>query len=466
MRPRTSTSDASSSAPPRALSARFDAALRAYGQNATSFQLLERDFAHWFDPSSDAVVAYVDTGAAWVVGGEPLAREADRPEVAERFLAAAQHAGRRASFFATEGQLSQSMGFSRLLIGEQPIWDPADWDRTTLGASRSLRAQLRRAENKGVRVRRLSVGDVVEGTPMRASLDALVRRWQASRAMARMGFLVTVQPFLRPEERMLFVAELQGAPMAVLSMAPVYARDGWLFENLLRDPSAPNGTSEMLVDAGMRAAAARGSHWVTLGLAPLSGPVVPWLARVREWASPFFNFTGLRAFKAKLLPQRWEPIWMAYPRDTSWLRALVDALTAFAGGSLVRFGWRSLLRGPRPVLAAITALLVPWTVVLALLPARWFPSLATQRAWVVFDVLLFVGLAMLVSRWRAWLGRTLAVAVSLDAALTAWQAATWYVARATGPTDHLLSLLATAGPLLAAIVLWGTVRRNTVMRGA
>lgn len=461
MRPRTPTRD-----PSGAPSRRFDAALRAYGLNATSFQLLERDFAHWFDPSSDAAVAYVDTGAAWMVGGEPLARETERPEVAERFVAAAGHAGRRAAFFATEGQLGESAAFSRLLIGEQPTWNPADWERTTLGASRSLRAQLRRAANKGVRVRQLAVEDVHEGTPMRGALDALVRRWQASRAMAGMGFLVTVQPFLRPQERMLFVAELQGRPVAMLSMAPVYARDGWLFENLLREPAAPNGTSELLVDAGMRAAAARGAQWVTLGLAPLSGPVVPWLARVRDWASPFFNFAGLRAFKAKLQPQRWEQIWMAYPAGTSSLRALVDALTAFAGGSLVRFGWRSLLRGPRPVLAAMTVLLIPWTVVLALLPPRWFPSPGMQWAWVVFDVLLIVGLATLVAQWRFWLGRALAVAVSLDAVLTMWQAVTWYAPRAMALTDDLLMLVACAGPLLAAIVLWGTVRRNSAMRGA
>jgi phosphatidylglycerol lysyltransferase len=466
--------------------ARFLAALRAYGRNATSFQLLEDDFLVWFDdqqsmdepsgnapsgnaPSVDsgvvrAAVAYVDTGAAWVAGGEPLAPEADVPVVASRFLAAARRAGRRAAFFATEGQLADAAGFRRLQLGEQPIWDPAAWD-ATVTESRSLRAQIRRAGNKQVTVREVTVDAIGQGTTLRTALDRLVERWQATRAMASMGFLVRVTPFAAASERLVFVAEREGKPVGLLSMAPVYARNGWLFEDLLRDPSAPNGTSELLVDAGMRRIAEDGCRWATLGLAPLAGPVRPWLVRVRTIASPFFNFRGLQAFKAKLHPDRWEPIWLAYPAGSSGWRALLDALTAFAGGSLVRFGWRTLRRGPRPVLLAMTLLLIPWTAVLAVLPAdRWFPAPWMQDAWVTFDAALFVGLSALVVRWRDWLGTALASAVTADASLTGWQAVTWYAPRVEGVLDVLLMAMACAGPLAAAMVLWGTVGRYRVLR--
>jgi phosphatidylglycerol lysyltransferase len=300
---------------------------------------------------------------------------------------------------------------------------------------------------------------------MRAALDRLVNRWKATRAMAEMGFLVRVAPFEDAADRLLFVAEQNGRPVGILSMAPVFARGGWLFEDLLRDPSAPNGTTELLVDAGMRAIAGEGARWATLGLAPLAGPVAPWLVRVRSWATPFFNFRGLHAFKAKLHPAAWEPIWLTYPTGSSPLRALLDALTAFAGGSVLRFGWRTLQRGPRPVLLAMTALLVPWTGVLAVLEAeRWFPAPWMQVAWVAWDIVLFLGLVALVRRWRAWLGTTVAVAVTADAALTAWQALSWYALRLTSVVDALLMVMACSGPLLAALVLWGTVSRNRVLR--
>jgi phosphatidylglycerol lysyltransferase len=446
-------------------------ALRAFGRNATSFQLLERDFLVWRDVDAGtahagdvpvAAVGYVDTGPAWVAGGEPVAPEDDVHVVAERFLDAARQAGKRAAFFATEGRLVTSPRFQRLLLGEQPVWDPAAWAETVNG-SRSLRSQIKRAANKGVVVRRVSAADVAERTALRDELDSLIERWQATRAMAPMGFLVRLEPFTSAEERRLFIAEQAGRVVALLSMAPVYARNGWLFEDLLRDHTAPNGTTELLVDAGMRDIANDGSRWATLGLAPLAGPVTPLMARVRTLSTPFFNFAGLQAFKAKLRPHMWEPIWLAYPAGTSWWRALLDALAAFAGGSLWRFAWDTLRRGPRPVLVAMTALLVPWTITLALLDTvRWFPEPWMQRAWVTFDALLCVALVMLISRCRSWLGTLVAAAVTADALTTLVQAITWYGPRAATITDWLLIALVCVAPTLAAIVLWGTVSRHRV----
>jgi len=411
-------------------------------------------------------VGYVDTGAAWVAGGEPIAAPAQVLEVATRFFAAARAAGRRACCFATEGRLAELPGTRRLLLGEQPVWDPLRWP-ATLASARSLRAQLRRATSHGVTARPVATAEVADGTPLRAALEALVVRWRASRALATMGFLVQVEPFRTAHERLLFVAERQGHPVALLSMAPVFAREGWLFEDLLREPSAPNGTTELLVDAGMRAIAARGSRWATLGLAPLSGPVSPWLARVRRWGTPFFNFTGLAQFKAKLRPGSWAPIWMVHPSGTATWRALLDALTAFAGGSLVRYGWRTLLRGPQPVLAAMAALLVPWTVVLAMLDtARWYPAPWVQAGWVGFDLALCAAIGALAYRWQQRLGAVVASAVTADVLVTTWQAVTWYLPRAVGAAEYLGAAVAVSAPALAAAVLWGRVRRGVQMTAA
>ena len=61
--------------------------------------------------------------------------------------------------------------------------------------------------------------------------------------------------------------------MGFAGVVPVYARRGRFIEDLLRAPEAPNGTSELLVDAAMREAASDGVRYVTLGLAPLAGEV-------------------------------------------------------------------------------------------------------------------------------------------------------------------------------------------------
>src|SRR5262245_56652503 len=73
--------------------------LRAFGWNATSFQMLEPGLRYWFASSSAAragCVAYVDTGRAWVAAGAPLAADPALGAVARGFVQAAHAAGRQA----------------------------------------------------------------------------------------------------------------------------------------------------------------------------------------------------------------------------------------------------------------------------------------------------------------------------------------------------------------------------------
>jgi phosphatidylglycerol lysyltransferase len=183
--------------------------------------------------------------------------------------------------------------------------------------------------------------------------------------MPAMTFLVDVQLFDFAEERRYFVAERDDEIVGFLRLVLVFARAGWLFEDLLRDRAAPNGTNELLVDAATRAIASEGSSYATLGLAPLAGPVPSWLSRARRWTAALYDFDGVRAFKAKLAPDAWDPILLAHAPGASSSLALYDVLAAFAGGTFVGFGVRTLLRGPTVVVRALAVLLVPWTVVLA-----------------------------------------------------------------------------------------------------
>jgi phosphatidylglycerol lysyltransferase len=239
-----------------------------------------------------------------------------------------------------------------------------------------------------------------------------------------------------------------------LSAIPVYARPGWLFEDFLRDPGAPNGTVELLVDAGMRAAAAEGLPYVTLGLVPLSGEVSPWLRAARRWGKSLYDFDGLRAFKAKLRPCGWDPIFLSYPRGSGFV-AMFDTLTAFARGGLLRFGLETLLRGPAIVMRVLAVLLLGWTALLAMpASARWFPSPAWQWGWVGFDIALAGSLLALSYRWRAVLGDVLATAVTADAVLTLVQAIVYDLPRRRGPLDVVIAAIAIAAPTIAAILLW------------
>jgi phosphatidylglycerol lysyltransferase len=321
--------------------------LKRHGRDATSFQTLEPGFRYWF-AGADACVAYVETGSSWVAAGAPIAAPTRVAATAAAFVGAARAARRRAAFFATEPSfVADTPSLRALAIGEQPVWEPAAWP-DTLSRTASLRAQLRRARAKGVSVRRVALEELTRAShDTRRQIEALIVRWRTRHALPPMGFLVQVHAFSHPRERLCFVAERESRIVGFLAAVPVYARSGWLFENLLRDPAAPSGTNELLFDAAMRTVAADGSDYATLGLAPLAGAVPWWLRLARAAAAGLYDFEGLAAFKAKLRPTRSAPLFLSYVPEHGALRTVLDALRVFARGRLLSFGVEALVRASR-----------------------------------------------------------------------------------------------------------------------
>jgi phosphatidylglycerol lysyltransferase len=274
-----------------------------------------------------------------------------------------------------------------------------------------------------------------------------------------MGFLVHVDPFTFPAFRRCFVAELENTIVAFAGVIPVPARHGWFIEDLIRTRDAPNGTAELLTDAVMRWTAAEGSDWLTLGLAPLAGDVTGLLRAARTSTSFFYDFQGLQRYKAKLRPDAWSRIYVLFPRTQSGARTIIDMLGAFSQEGLLRFGVRTLLRGPTSVLRVLALLLIPWTALLALAPLeRWFPNSLVRWGWVAFDLAVAVGLFALIRRPSRTLVTVLAAAVSADAVLTIVEALLWNVPRARGPLDAAIIVCACIAPIVASAVLWGARR--------
>lgn len=435
------------------------AALRNHGWNATSFQVLGQGFRYWF-AEDGSPVAYVDTGSAWVAAGAPIAPEAALGAAALEFVAAARRAGRRAVFFGTEQRAARLPGFSSLLVGEQPIWDPRDFERV-VASTPSLREQLRRARAKGVSVTRIEAAEVTaEEAPLRRAVEALVTRWLATRPMPPMGFLVHVEPFSFAAERRWFVARRGEDLVGFAAVVPVFARQGWFVEDLVRAVDAPNGTTEALVEAAMHDAAALGSDYVTLGLAPLAGEVPPALRFASRLGSALYDFSGIQAFKAKFRPREWVPIHLTYPPEQSAHVAVLDALAAFARDGLLRFGVEALLRGPSIVVRVLALLLVPWTLMLAWGGGpRWFPAAWVQWSWVGLDIGLCLGLLALSARWRPWLATVLFAVITTDAILTLLEALLSPVPRIDGVLALVVVLASVAAPTLASVVLFNARRR-------
>jgi len=431
------------------------ALLARHGWNTTSFQVLEPGNRYWF--GDDACVAYVEAGHVWVTSGAPIAARERLAEVADAFIAAAREAGRKAVFFGVEAPFVEAatnlVGFK---IGEQPVWDPQTWSNT-LRSSRSLREQLRRARAKNVTVRVVDSAELGPGTALREAVTTLVERWLASRPMAPMGFLVNIEPFAFATHRRYFIAEREGRVVGFLAAVPIYGRAGWFFEDLLRVPEAPNGTVELLVDFGMTTVAQDGARFATLGMVPLAG-VGGRLAWIRDHARALYDFGGLDAFKQKLKPVAREPIHVVHARDIGAFRSVLAVLTAFARGSLLRFGVATLARGGPNMLRLLGGLLVPWTALLALAAPRLFPSDVVRVAWVAFNALLACLLFVLARHYRLSLGRVV-VALATIAGVATWAHAIWVVPRLVGPLELIALLLGCLAPACGTTIAIGALRR-------
>ncbi len=435
---------------------RLWSSLRRNGRAATSFQVLEPGLHYWFDEATDACVAYRDTGRAWVTVGGPLAAPQHTARAMQRFASSAAGHGRRLRWFGLEATVPP--GWARTPLGAQPHWHPRR-GAEILAAHRSLREQLRRATAKGVTVRALAPAELGRDQPIRPAIEQLVATWLRGRAMPPLGFVVRIEPFAHAAERRYLIAVRDGTLVGLLVAVPIYARDGWLLEDALRHPSAPNGTMETLFFAMLERLADEGATHVTFGLAPLADTPSRLLGAIARVGRPLYDFAGLRAFKAKLRPDGWTPVWLATPPDQAGAGAVLDVLRAFAEGSLTRFAGRTVIHRAPLVACVLAALLVPWTALLLIAAPLWFPHPVVQWGWAVFDLLLFVGLLQLARRWSVRMALTLGVLATIDLGLGLLQLLLHTRHHIGGFGDAALVGLALLAPAAAAWFLFTAARR-------
>lgn len=315
-----------------------------HGWNATAYQILNPGIAHWFAAAGDAVVGYVTRGGVRVVAGAPVSTEARLASVVAEFEADAARGGLRVCYFGAEARLERllagDLSHDFVLLGAQPAWDPVGWQAAT-SSHASLRAQFSRARRKGITVEEMP-GAAAEADP---ALAACLARWLARRGLPPLHFLIEPDTLANLGDRRVFIARRGRGCAGFVVASVIPARAGWLIEQFVRAPDAPNGTMELLLDAAVRALARDGARYVTLGLAPLAMARVPdavpaapvWLRALFAWMRAhgrrFYNFSGLEAFKAKFAPHRWEPVYAIYNRRPVTPRAVYAIAAAFTGGA-------------------------------------------------------------------------------------------------------------------------------------
>jgi phosphatidylglycerol lysyltransferase len=165
------------------------------------------------------------------------------------------------------------------------------------------------------------------------------------------------------DDRILLLARRGNRIVAFLVASPVAARNGFLIEELARSPRAPNGTSELLIDAAMNRFAQAGSTYATMGLVALARGTTDenplWLRGLmhiaRAHANRFYNFRGLERFRTKMHPAGWEKLYAIANERRFSPQALYAMGGAFSGISPLRAIGLAVLKGAREELRSLVS---------------------------------------------------------------------------------------------------------------
>ena len=311
----------------RALARRFSAAdptselLRlqsCYGYNAHALVSITPGALMWTMPGIDGAIIYGKFGRVWLAAGDPLGRPEDIKSLAEGFMAAAAKARHIAAFVPASERFARvgvQLGLSAIKIGAAPYFDLEVWQPRG-NCAKKLRAGVNQAQRAGVRIEIIASFD----EDLRKETADLCLRWLSERrAATTFGWLLALDPFLNAERKQVFAARTADDQLVgLLAASPIAVRDGWYLEDVLRAPEAPPGTADLLVFEALQRLKAEGAVMATLGTAPLATEGVdelsthdhPVIERALRLASKrlstFYNFEGVRRFKAKFVASRWE----------------------------------------------------------------------------------------------------------------------------------------------------------------
>lgn len=288
-----------------------------YGYNAHSMVSIAPGASLWSTPEIDGAIIYGEFGRVWLAAGDPLAPLDEMAELARRFGAFARRQGRIVAFVPASAEFARRaapLDFTAVKIGAAPYFDLKTWAPRG-DSAKTMRADCNQARRAGVVVEMISTVD----ESVKRETAQLCLRWLGARpAAATFGWLVALDPFLHAEYKKYFAARAGGRLVVFLAASPIPARRGWYLEDVLREPDAPSGAASLLVVEALNMLAGEGAALATLGTAPLATygendvptgrhPVVERTLRMASRRlGAFYNFEGLRRFKAKFVPSWWE----------------------------------------------------------------------------------------------------------------------------------------------------------------
>ncbi len=292
-----------------------------------------------FSDDRRAFVMFGVAGASWLAYGAPVGDPEAAEEIAYSFVDAARRDGARPVFYQIGPQqvpLMLDLGMTLHKTGEEAV---VDLRRFSLEgpARKRLRTAHARAGRDGLT---LELAMPPHDVTLMARLRAISDDWLAAKKTQEKGF--SIGRFHRDWLNLwpLAVVRLDGVPVAFANLLLTETQQTCGIDLMRHSAQAPASTMEFLFTELMLRLKAQGYARFSLGMAPLAGLSPQRSGRLWDrfgamayrHGGAFYNFEGLRAFKAKFDPE-WVPHYLATPSGLPPLLPLADAARLIARGA-------------------------------------------------------------------------------------------------------------------------------------
>lgn len=311
-----------------------------HGRASTSFIASYPGFEYfvWGKDDSAVTIAYLNTVTAWVAASEPIGPETHCLEAFAEFIKAAKAIGKIIVLLPASSHFTErakSLGVSAIQIGEEP------WYRTENFQFQKIAKQAiaRGAHVEAFDPATLSGREKIE-------LESVTEAWLESRKSAPLEFLNQVKPWVHLSHKKYFRVKISDRQVAYLSAIPIPALNSWYLIDLIRAPSSPLGTAELLISRAVQVLSLGGCSVFTLGMSPMI-PVKnperskhPFIYAVFQYIFDHlnlaYNFKSLYQFKMKMRPDYWEPQFLLTTEKGLGIRTTVGLAKAVYPKGMVK----------------------------------------------------------------------------------------------------------------------------------
>jgi phosphatidylglycerol lysyltransferase len=291
-----------------------------------------------FNGKKNAFIMYRGEGRSLISMGDPVGPDAEIPELIWEFKSLAdQHFASPVFYQVTAAQLPRyiDIGLSFQKLGEEALI-PLESFSLENKEFKGMRGNSRKLEKEGVEFR------ILPPEAIAGSLDeirAVSDSWMSSKNAKEKGFSLGYfdAEYLK---RCPIAVALKEQRIVAFSNLWIGGAGDEISSDLMRySADAPKGIMDYLFAGILAHGKAQGFRCFNLGMAPLSGienrPLAPMWSKAGAFlfrhGEHFYNFQGLRQYKAKFHPV-WEPRYLASPGGLALPRVLTNLTTLISGG--------------------------------------------------------------------------------------------------------------------------------------